>query len=96
MAGQCVDILLYDISKSNLAINTANKKTQKWWRKKTKNHSYKKRQILTIGNVEVTLNIPYLIERNYIKNKSKKSFKQGFYPILRWLSVANCSLAILD
>ena len=87
LAGQCVAILLYDISKSDLAINTANKKTQKWWREKTKNHGYKKRQILTIGNVEVTLNIPYVVERNYIKNKSNKSFNQGFYPILRWLSM---------
>ena len=50
LAGQCVAVLLYKISRSNLSLDTANKKTQIWWRAKTQNHGYKKRQILTVGN----------------------------------------------
>ena len=87
LAGQCVAVLLYKISQSNLSIDIANKKTQRWWRAKTKNHGYKKRQILTVGNVEVTLNIPYVVTRSYEKKQSKKYFNQGFHPILRWLSM---------
>ena len=51
LAGQCIAILLYNLSHNTTAINISNKKTQAWWRTKTKNHGYKKRQILTIGNV---------------------------------------------
>lgn len=29
--------------------------TQGWWHKTTQKHGYKKRQVLTVGNVEVTL-----------------------------------------
>ena len=87
LAGQCIAILLYNLSHSRLAINTANKKTQAWWRIKTKNHGYRNRQILTIGNVELNLNLPYVVERNKKKNKASKTFNQGFCPFLRWLGM---------
>ena len=86
LAGQCVAILLYNLSHSTLAINTANKKTQAWWRIKTKNHGYKNRQILTIGNVELSLKLPYVVERNK-NNKTNKTLNQGFCPFLRWLGM---------
>lgn len=80
---------MYNLSRSTTAINTANNKTQLWQCGKTKNHGYKKRQILKEGNVELTLNIPYVVERNYKNNKSKKLLRQGqgFFPMLRWLSM---------
>ena len=87
LAGQCVAILLYNLSHSMLAINTANKKTQAWWRIKTKNHGYKNRQILTIGNVELNLKLPYVVERNNNKSKTNKTLNQGFCPFLRWLGM---------
>ena len=87
LAGQCIAILIYNLSRNTIAINTANNKTQLWRRAKTKNHGYKKRQILTIVNVELTLNIPYVVERDYKNNKSKNLPKQGFCPMLRWLNM---------
>lgn len=87
LAGQCIAILLYNLSHNTIAINTANKKTQAWWRAKTKNHGYKKRQILTIGNVEFTLSLPYVVERNTKNSKKNKSLNQGFCPFLRWLGM---------
>ena len=54
LAGQCVAILLYNLSHNKVAINTANKNTQAWWRAKTKHHGYKNRQILTIGRVSAS------------------------------------------
>ena len=86
LAGQCVAILLYNLSHSTLAINTANKKTQARWRIKTKNHGYKNRLILTIGNVELSLKLPYVVERNK-NNKTNKTLNQGFCPFLRWLGM---------
>ena len=86
LAGQCVAILLYNLSHNTIAINTANKKTQAWWRAKTKNHGYKNRQILTIGNVELNLKLPYVVERNKNK-KGSKTLNQGFCPFLRWLGM---------
>jgi hypothetical protein len=87
LAGQCVAILLYNLSQNTVAINTANKKTQAWWREKTKNHGYKNRQILTIGNVELNLTLPYVVERNNKNNKKSKTLNQGFCPFLRWLGM---------
>ena len=86
LAGQCVAILLYNLSHNTVAINTANNKTQAWWRAKTKNHGYKNRQILTIGNVELNLTLPYVVERNK-KSKTSKVLNQGFCPFLRWLGM---------
>ena len=86
LAGQCIAILLYNLSHNTIAINTANKKTQAWWRAKTKNHGYKNRQILTIGNVELNLKLPYVVERNKNK-KGSKTLNQGFCPFLRCLGM---------
>ena len=54
---------------------------------KTTNHGYKKRQILTIGNVELNLILPYVVERNNKNNQKSKTLNQGFCPFLRWLSM---------
>jgi hypothetical protein len=54
LAGQCIAILLYNLSQSQEALDTAMTQTQGWWRLKTRKHGYRKRQILTVGNVLVT------------------------------------------
>ena len=87
LAGQCIAILLYNLSHNTTAISISNNKTQAWRRTKTRNHGYKKRQILTIGNVELNLTLPYVVERNNKNNQKSKTLNQGFCPFLRWLSM---------
>ncbi len=59
--------------------------------------SPKKRQIVTIGNVEVTLNLPYVLERNptnkqpnnsSLNEQKIKTSNQGFCPFLKWLGMS--------
>ena len=38
-------------------------KTKGWWDGNTQRHGYRKRQILTVGNVLVTLKLPYIVKR---------------------------------
>ncbi len=40
-----------------------------------------------MGNVEVTLNLPYVVERLPKPRKRKKPPLQGFCPFLRWLGL---------
>ncbi len=63
-------------------------KTQGWWHNKTRKHGCKKRQILTVGNVAVTLKLPYVVERQTQPNKNKKSLHEGFCPFLRYLGMS--------
>lgn len=93
LAGQCIAILLHNLSQSQEALDTALIQTQGWWKLKTRKHGYRRRQILTVGNVLVTLFLPYVatINDNYeSKNQKKeknKSDNQGFYPFLKWLGM---------
>jgi hypothetical protein len=86
LAGQCIAILLHTLSQSTEALDTAMTQTQGWWQTKTRKHGYRKRQVLTIGNVLVTLILPYVTTINdaYDKNKSEN---QGFCPFLKWLGI---------
>lgn len=62
--------------------------TQGWWHNKTRKHGCKKRQILTVGNVALTLNLPYVVEGQTQSNKNKKSTHVGFCPFLRYLGMS--------
>lgn len=73
LAGQCVALLLYNLSQSKLAQETAIDQTLGWWHPKTKRHSYCKRQVLTIGNVTVDLKLPYVVERRCQPKGKRKS-----------------------
>jgi len=42
LAGQCIGILLMELSQSREARETATELTQGWWRKKTKKNGFKK------------------------------------------------------
>ena len=87
LAGQCVAILLDNLSKSREAQETAIKQTQGWWRKKTRKNGCKIWQILTVGNVIVKLKLPYLVEIKKRKDYKIKPKGQGFCPFLRWLGM---------
>ena len=87
LAGQCVAILLDNLSKSREARETAIYFTRGWWRKKTKKNGFKTWQILTIGNVIVKLKLPYVVEIKERKDYKRKPKGQGFCPFLRWLGM---------
>lgn len=87
LAGECIALLLNDLSNSQEFLDKAMQQTQGWWHEKTQKHGYKKRQILTIGNVEVTLKLPYVVERQNQPNKNQNIKQEGFCPFLRWLGM---------
>lgn len=66
---------------------TAIAKTQGWWRTKSARHGKCWRQVLTIGNVLVSLHLPYVVERRPKQEGKRKSINQGFCPFLRWLGM---------
>jgi len=88
LAGQCVALLLYDLSQSKLAQEAAIDQTKGWWHPKTRKHGFCHRQVLTIGNVIVSLKLPYVVERRTKPKGKRKSLHQGFCPFLRWLGMS--------
>lgn len=88
LAGECVALLLNKLSHSQDALNTATTQTQGWWHEKSRKHGNYQRQILTVGNVLVTLKLPYILERNNQSHQKSKSSQSGFCPFLRWLSIS--------
>lgn len=87
LAGQCVALLLYNLSQLKEAQDTAISKTKGWWHPKSKRHGKCWRQILTMGNVIVSLHLPYVVERRRKPKNPRKSLNQGFCPFLRWLGM---------
>lgn len=87
LAGQCIAILLYNLSQSQEAIDTAMTKTEGWWQPLTQRHGYRHRQILTVGNVLVTRKLPYVVTINE-KKDDKKINSEGFCPFLKWLGMS--------
>jgi len=87
-AYQCVALLLYNLSQSELAQKTAIAQTKGWWHPQTRKHGYCHRQLLTIGNVVVDLKFPYVVERRAKPKGKRKSLHQGFCPLLRWLGMS--------
>jgi hypothetical protein len=97
LAGQCIALLLYNLSISPKILDYSVAQTQVWRSTNTQKHGYKKRQIVTIGNVEVTLNLPYVLEKNStskkfdnspLKEQKIKTSNQGFCPFLKWLGMS--------
>ncbi|MHC5721469.1 MAG: ISLre2 family transposase, partial [Nostoc sp.] len=79
---------LHNLSKSQEFLHKTMQKTQGWWHNKTRKHGCKKRQILTVGNVAVTLKLPYVVERQTQPKKNQKSLHEGFCPFLRYLGMS--------
>ncbi len=87
LAGKCIAKLLEKLSKCREAQEKALKETRGWWRKTTAKKGSKTWTILTVGNVKMTLNLPYVVERKPSKKHKKKTRNQGFCPFLRWLGL---------
>ncbi len=87
LAGQSIALFLYNLSQSQEALDTAITQTQGWWHPQTQRHGLRKRQILTVGNVLVTLILPYVVTITE-KNDKNKSESQGFCPFLKWLGMS--------
>ncbi len=86
LAGQCMALLLHKLSKSKSAQITASKQTHFWRHPKSKGNGRVERQVLCVGNVVVSLRLPYVVERsNKVHSKDRKARGQGFCPFLRWL-----------
>lgn len=77
LAGQCVAILLDNLSKSRQASRTAINQTKGWWKTKTRKNGFKTWQILALGNVIVKLKLPYVVERKTQKDYKRKLKGQG-------------------
>ena len=88
MAGECTVFLLHNLSKSQEFLDKAEQQTRGWWQTTTQKHGCKKRQILTVGNVKVSLKLPYVVERQTQSNKNQKSLHEGFCPFLRYLGMS--------
>lgn len=87
LAGQCIAILLHKLSQSESAHQIAINQTKGWWHTDTQRHGYTKREILTVGNVVVSLKLPYVVQKNEKKAKNK-STNVGFCPLLKWLGMS--------
>lgn len=87
LAGQCIAILLHKLSQSESAHKTAINQTKGWWHTDTQRHGYTKREILTLGNVVVSLKLPYVVQKKEKKAKNK-STNVGFCPFLKWLGMS--------
>ena len=88
LAGQCIARLFYNLSQSELGNQTAITQTKGWWHPKTQKHDYRKREILTIGNVLMTLKLLSVVKRTEKIKEKNKSRNQGFYPFLKWLGMS--------
>ena len=88
LAGQCIAILLYNLSQLPEAQTTAKEKTAGWWQGRRVRYLTCWREILTVGNVVVRLKLPYILEKSCRDEEEKrKKINQGFCPFLRWLGM---------
>jgi hypothetical protein len=98
LAGQCIALLLSSLSQEPLAEQEANKRTQESRGFGSQSQGEKQVKIKTLGNVEVSLSVNYVLTRRSKKvtGRKKKSVKpgqrgkatgQGFCPLLRWLGM---------
>ncbi len=80
LAGKCIVLLLAKLSKWDEAQERAVTQTQGWWRKKTRKNGTKEWTILTVGNVKVTLKLPFtehlsaFAESAFNKDTEKKAW----------------------
>jgi hypothetical protein len=86
LAGQCIALLLHNLSQSKEAQTTATIQTQGWRHPKSKGNGRVERQVLCLGNVVVCLRLPYVVERSKQQHSRHRKIRgQGFCPFLRWL-----------
>ncbi len=59
LAGQCIALLLHNLSRLSEAHDTAAKQTWGWRQPKSSGHGRRWMQVLTLGNVVFSLWLPY-------------------------------------
>jgi hypothetical protein len=98
LAGQCIALLLNALSQNPLAQEEANKRTQSSRGFGSQSQGKKQVRVKTLGNVEVSVSVNYVLSRgsDKVTGRKKKSTKagqrgkecgHGFYPFLRWLGM---------
>lgn len=87
LAGECVGVLLNKLSQSQLALDTAISQTKTLSNPAIRKHGNYTRHILTVGNVKVTLSLPYVVARNKQSHPKGKYLKVGYCPFLKWLGI---------
>ena len=93
LAGQCIALLLHNLAQSSTAKATAAKLTQGWRLPTSTGHGQRQVKVFTLGNVVVSLWLPYVVERPQQASshqggkRRKRPNGQGFYPFLRWLGM---------
>jgi hypothetical protein len=87
LAGECIAVLLNKLAKSQLALDTAISQTESQSNQTMRKHGNYTRHILTVGNVKVTLSLPYMVERHQKSHQKGKYLKLGFCPFLKWLGI---------
>lgn len=80
-------ILLNKVSLSKDALDTAMAKTKSCKNQTTRKHGSYQRQILTVGNIKLTLSLPSVVECNNQSHQKGKYLKFGFCPFLKWLGI---------
>jgi len=92
LAGQCIAVLLHRLTCSAEAQTAATQRTQRLRREGSQGHGRRPVTVLTIGNVAVRLQIPYIVTRRQSK-RAKHPGQRGvaqdanFYPFLAWLGI---------
>lgn len=71
LAGQCISLLLHTLAQSSTAHTAAASLTQGWRLPNTNGHGKRRVQVLTLGNVVVSLWLPYIVERSPSSNQTK-------------------------
>jgi hypothetical protein len=98
LAGQCTALLLKALSEDQMALDVANQRTRESRGFGSQSQGKKAVKVQTVGNVEVSINVNYVLSRfrprkNVGKQPAKtqksrgKESRQGFYPFLRWLGM---------
>jgi hypothetical protein len=83
LAGESIALLLYSLAKSEQVQEKAISETQGWWNIKTRRHGKCRRQVTTMGNVVVALDLPYVVERRPKANGQNKLRNQGCASIFK-------------
>lgn len=87
LAGECIALLLHQLSELPDAQKTAKEKTKHWCLPQSVGNGKTWRMLTTMGNVTVKLHLPYVVERNQKSTEKNKRKQQGFCPFLRWLGI---------
>ena len=87
LAGQCIALLLYNLSQLPEAQAIAKEKTQGWYLGIKVRHLTCWREILTVGNVIVRLKLVYVLKKRPRTGGKIKKINQGFCLWLRWLGI---------